>query len=154
VDDAPYIHYLNEFKSASPQRGMAMLPKRGISVSDNEIVRMTKLGVKLMEPISFQVPRKSDMFQDDLFPDCYAGEYSLTSDEWISGKNAEQKLRSLSPGFVQKKMTNDFNPEKQVEEKPLSEKELKDEVEKLTKRVAYLESELVKKDAKIKELSG
>jgi len=35
----------------------------------------------------------------------------------------------------------------------LSERELKEEVDKLTKRVAYLEAELIKKDAKIKELS-
>jgi len=151
VDDNPYIHYLNEFKSNTPQRGMCMLPKRGVSVSENEIVRMYKAGVKLVEPISFQVPRKSDMFQDDLFPDCFSGEYSLTSDEWISGSNAEQKTRSLSPGFVVKKVATEFVAEKQ-EEKLLSERELKDEIEKLTKRVAFLEAEIIKKDAKIKEL--
>jgi len=38
--------------------------------------------------------------------------------------------------------------------KELNERELKDEVEKLQKRVAYLEAELIKKDAKIKELSS
>jgi len=130
-----------------------MLPKRALNVSDNEIVRMIKLGVKLMEPIAFQVPRKSDMFQDDLFPDCFSGEYSLTTDEWLSGKDAEQKTRSLSPGFVQKKTVVEFVPDKQ-EDKQLSERELRDEVERLTKRVAFLEAELIKKDAKIKELSS
>jgi len=132
---------------------MCMVPKRVVNVSDCEIARLLKLGVKTMEPVSFQVPRKSDIFQDDLYPDCYSGEYSLTSDEWTSGKNAEQKLRSLAPGFVQKKVAVDFKPEKQ-EEKLMSEKELKDEVEKLQKRVSYLEAELIKKDARIKELSG
>ncbi len=58
VDDAPYIHYLSEFKSNVPQRGMCMLPKRAVNVSECEIVRVLKLGVKLVEPISFQVPRK------------------------------------------------------------------------------------------------
>ncbi len=61
VDEAPYIHYLTEFKSSNPQRGMAMLPKRAVNVSDCEIVRMLKLGTKLMEPISFQVPRKVNL---------------------------------------------------------------------------------------------
>lgn len=153
VDEAPYVHYLSEFKSSTPQRGMCMLPKRAVNVSDNEIVRMLKVGVKLVEPISFQVPRKSEIFQDDIYPDCFSGEYSLTGDEWASGKTAEQKRRSMAPGFVAKKIVAEFNPVQQ-EEKALSEKELKDEVDRLTKRVAFLEAEIIKRDAKIKELSG
>lgn len=155
VDEAPYIHYLTEFKSNTPQRGMCMIPKRSVNVSDCEIVRLLKVSVKSVEPISFQVPRKSDIFQDDIFPDCFAGEPALTSAEWQSGKDAQPKTRSMAPGFVQKpKSEVAFNPEKAKEEKPLSEKELKDEVEKLTKRVAYLEAEIIKKDAKIKEMSS
>jgi len=154
VDEAPYIHYLTEFKSNTPQRGMCMIPKRSVNVSDCEIVRMLKVGTKLVEPISMQVPRKSDIFQDDIFPDCYAGEPALSADEWLGGQDAQPKTRSMAPGFVQKKQNNDTNFSKVVEQKPLSEKELKEEIEKLTKRVAYLEAENIKKDAKIKELSG
>jgi hypothetical protein len=154
VDEQPYIHYLSEFKSNTPQRGMCMLPKRAVNVSECEIVRLLKLGVKICEPISFQVPRKSEIFQDDLFPDCFSGEYSLTASEWLGGKSAEQKTRSMAPGFVAKKVVNEVNFEKKEEDKPLSESELKSEVEKLKKRVAFLEAEIVKKDAKIKELSS
>jgi hypothetical protein len=154
VDDAPYIHYLSEFKSATPQRGMAMLPKRAVNVSECEIVRMLKLSTKMMEPVSFQVPRKSEVFQDDIFPDCFSGEPTLTADQWLGGQNGEQKTASLEKGFVQRERAADFNPTKVEEAKPLSERELKEEVERLTNRVAYLEAELVKRDAKIKELSG
>lgn len=154
VDEAPYIHFLSEFKSSTPQRGLAMLPKRCVNISDCEIVKMLKIGVKLLEPISFQVPRKSDVFQDDIFPDCFAGEPALTAEEWLSGKDAEPKTMSLAPGFVQKKTVMEFNPDKQAAPKELSEKELKEENEKLAKRVAYLEAELIKRDAKIKELSS
>jgi len=155
VDDSPYVHYLSEFKSNTPQRGMAMVPKRGVSVSDNEIVKMLKLSTKCMEPISFQVPRKSDMFQDDIFPDCASPEPALTSAQWCSGDTSNPKTMSLAPGFVQKKVaSSDFNPTVVEEQKPLSEKELREEVEKLQKRVAYLEAELIKRDAKIKELSN
>lgn len=153
VDEAPYIHYLSEFKSSTPQRGMAMLPKRGVSVSDCEIVRLLKLGTKIMEPISFQVPRKSDIFQPDLFPDCFSGEPALTSEQWLSGENAEAKTRSLEGGFVKKESVA-FNPVQQVQEKPLSDKEMKEELEKLKNRVAYLEAEIIKRDAKIKELES
>jgi hypothetical protein len=154
VDEAPYIHFLSEFKSSTPQRGLSMLPKRSVNISDCEIVKMLKVGTKLLEPISFQVPRKSDVFQDDIFPDCFAGEPALTSDEWLSGKDAEPKTMSLAPGFVQKKTVVEFNPDKQSAPKELSEKELREENEKLQKRLAYLEAELIKRDAKIKELSG
>jgi len=153
VDEDPYIHWLTEFKTNVPQKGIAMLPKRSVNVSECEIVRLLKLGNKIVEPISFQVPRKSEIFQDDLFPDTFSGEYTLTVDEWVSGKNGEQKKTSLAPGFVIKPKSVDFNPEKK-EEKPLSEKELKEEVDRLTNRVAYLEAELIKKDSKIKEFEA
>jgi len=154
VDEAPYIHFLSEFKSNKPQRGGCFLPKRAVSVSDCEIVRFLKVETNMVTPISFQVPRKSDLFQDDIFPDCFSGEPSLSAADWLSGNNAQQKTRSMAPGFVQKEKKVEFNPEKKVEEKPLSEKELKELVDKLQKRVAYLEAELVKRDAKIKELNG
>jgi len=154
VDEAPYLHFLSEFKSSTPQRGMAMLPKRGVNVSECEITRMLKIGTKLMEPISFCVPRKSDLFQADIFPDCFAGEPALSAEQWLAGENAEPKTASLEGGFVKKEKSVEFNPVAQKEEKPLSEKELKDEVEKLKNRVSYLEAEIIKKDAKIKELES
>jgi len=153
VDEAPYIHYLTEFKSNTPQRGMAMLPKRAVNVSECEIVRLLKLGPKLMEPISMQVPRKSEVFQDDIFPPCFSGEFSLTTEQWVAGQSAEQKTASLEGGFVQRDKPS-FNPERVEDAKPLSERELREEVDRLTNRVAYLEAELVKRDARLKELSG
>jgi len=71
----------------------------------------------------------------------------------LAGKNGDPKLTSLAPGFVQKERVTEFKPTVQAE-KNLSEGELKAEVEKLTKRVSYLEAELVKRDQKIKELSS
>jgi len=153
VDDQTQIYFLSEFKSATPQRGLCMVPKRAVNTGECEIVKMLKVGTKTVEPISFQVPRKSDIFQDDIFPDCYAGEPALTADEWLAGKDAEPKTMSLAGGFV-KKAAVAFNPEKQEAPKELSEKELRAEYEKLKQRVSYLEAELIKRDAKIKELSS
>jgi hypothetical protein len=152
VDEAPYIYYLTEFKSNTPQRGACVLPKRSVNVSECEIVRLLKLGVKTVEPISFCVPRKSDVFHDDLFPDCFSGEASITAAEYLSGKNGDPKTTSLQPGFSSKKTVAEFNPVKSQEPAPMSEKQMRDEIEKLTKRVAFLEAEMIKKDARIKEL--
>lgn len=45
------------------------------------------------EPISFTVPRKSELYQDDLYPDTFSGEASLTSDEWFTeGRDAGPDL--------------------------------------------------------------
>jgi len=153
VDEAPYIHFLTEFKSNTPQRGLCFVPKRGVNVAECEIARGLKVGVKIVEPISFQVPRKSDIFQDDIFPDCFSGDPTLQSSEWFGGKDGEPKTISLSQGFVAKPKTASFVPEVK-EEKVLSERELREENEKLSKRVAYLEAELVKRDIRIKELEG
>jgi len=153
VDEAPFFYYLTEFKSATPQRGMAFVPKRGLNVSECEIARALKLSPNKMEPISFRVPRKSDIFQDDLYPPTYAGEPSLSAEQWSSGEDAEPKTVNLGPGFVAKERpSSDFNPTAQKVEGPTNEKELRDEYEKLKTRVAYLEAEIIKRDARIKDL--
>jgi coronin-1B/1C/6 len=58
-------------------------------------------------------------------------------------------------GFVQKERpAAEFFPVAQkLDDGPTTEKELRDAYEKLKVRVAYLEAELIKKDAKIKELA-
>jgi len=153
VDDQTGFYFLSEFKTNTPQRGLCVIPKRAVNTGDCEIVKMLKVGTKTVEPISFQVPRKSDIFQDDIFPDCFAGEPALTAEEWLGGRDAEPKTMSLAGGFV-KKANVSFNPDKQEAPKELTEKEVRSEHEKLKARVAYLEAELIKRDAKIKELSG
>jgi hypothetical protein len=155
VDEAPYIHFLSEFKSATPQRGMGWTPKTSMDLSSCEIARLLKITASACEPISFTVPRKGDIFQDDLYPPTYAGEPTLQAAEWFSGKNADPKLISLAPGFVAAKTVDSTFKTVSVDEpKKMSEKELRDENEKLKKRVAHLETELAKKDAKLKELEN
>jgi hypothetical protein len=154
VDEAPYIHFLSEFKSATPQRGMAYVPKIAMDVSTCEIARLLKLTANAIEPIHFCVPRKSDIFQDDLYPPTFSGEPSLSAKEWFGGKNGEPKKISLAPGFVAPTTAQTNFQTVVVEKKEVSVKELQEENEKNAKRIAYLEAELAKKDAKIKELEG
>ncbi|XP_042298679.1 coronin-6 isoform X3 [Sceloporus undulatus] len=100
TDEAPYVHYLNTFSSKEPQRGMGFMPKRGLDVSKCEIARFFKLHERKCEPIVMIVPRKSDLFQDDLYPDTPGPEPALEADEWLSGKDAEPILVSLRDGYV------------------------------------------------------
>ncbi|KAF1643617.1 Coronin-6, partial [Eudyptes chrysocome] len=59
-----------------------------------------KLHERKCEPIVMTVPRKSDLFQDDLYPDTPGLEPALEADEWLSGKDAEPILISLRDGYV------------------------------------------------------
>lgn len=45
------------------------------------------------------VPRKSELFQEDLYPDTLGDQPALTADEWIEGRDAEPILISLKDGY-------------------------------------------------------
>uniref|UniRef100_A0A4X2M7W2 Coronin n=2 Tax=Vombatus ursinus TaxID=29139 RepID=A0A4X2M7W2_VOMUR len=101
--EPPYIHFLNTFTSKEPQRGMGRMPKRGLDVSKCEIARFYKLHERKCEPIIMTVPRKSDLFQDDLYPDTAGPEAALEAEEWVSGRDAEPLLISLREAYVPSK---------------------------------------------------
>ncbi|XP_016392420.1 coronin-1C-like [Sinocyclocheilus rhinocerous] len=46
------------------------------------------------------VPRKSDLFQDDLYPDTAGPDAPLEAEEWFEGKNGEPVLISLKHGYI------------------------------------------------------
>ncbi|XP_068385602.1 coronin-6 isoform X5 [Eschrichtius robustus] len=100
TEEPPFVHYLNTFSSKEPQRGMGFMPKRGLDVSKCEIARFYKLHERKCEPIIMTVPRKSDLFQDDLYPDTPGPEPALEADEWLSGQDAEPVLISLRDGYM------------------------------------------------------
>ncbi|XP_042566455.1 coronin-2B [Clupea harengus] len=85
--DKPYLHYLADYRSPLPQRSMAVMPKRGLDVSVCEVFRFYRLvGVKdLLEPLSLIVPRRSEGFQEDLYPPTAANEPAVTAAEWVEG---------------------------------------------------------------------
>ncbi|KAF3924928.1 Coronin [Orbilia brochopaga] len=88
--------YLSEYKSADPQRGIAFVPKRGVDVKENEVMRAYKTVNDIyIEPISFIVPRRAETFQDDIYPDTQNGQPGLTASEWFDGKNAMAPTFSL-----------------------------------------------------------
>ncbi|XP_067465863.1 uncharacterized protein [Thunnus thynnus] len=100
TDEAPYVHFLNTFATKEPQRGMGYMPKRGLDVNKCEIARFYKLHERKCEPIVMTVPRKSDLFQDDLYPDTAGPDPALEAEEWFEGKNGDPILISLKNGYV------------------------------------------------------
>ncbi|XP_041970822.1 coronin-2B-like isoform X2 [Aricia agestis] len=102
VDEPPYVHFLNQFLSGNPQRGLGYMPKRGVNTAACEIFRFYKLHTArgLCEPISMIVPRKSDCFQEDLYPDTAAPTPALSARDWFSGVNAPPLLISMKTGVT------------------------------------------------------
>ncbi|MBN3284834.1 COR1C protein, partial [Polyodon spathula] len=124
TEESPYVHFLNTYSSKEPQRGMGYMPKRGLDVNKCEISRKVavkckrhslmdrkcyrspilfefyKLQERKCEPIIMTVPRKSDLFQDDLYPDTAGPDAALEAEDWFEGKNADPILISLKHGYI------------------------------------------------------
>ncbi|XP_065841761.1 coronin-1A-like [Oscarella lobularis] len=90
VNESPYCFYISTYSSKAAQRGIGILPKRAVNTSKCEVFRMYKLlPTPSCEIVSFTVPRKSDLFQDDLYPPCYSGEPSISIEDFMGGKKAK-----------------------------------------------------------------
>ncbi|XP_054667134.1 coronin-2A isoform X2 [Grus americana] len=98
--EKPYLNYLMEYRSHLPQKGIGMMPKRGLEVSACEIFRFYKLipTKSLIEPISMIVPRRSESYQEDIYPLTTGAQPALTAQEWLNGVNKGPLLVSLRPG--------------------------------------------------------
>ncbi|TKA81319.1 hypothetical protein B0A49_00318 [Cryomyces minteri] len=81
------FEYLSEYKSADPQRGIAFLPKRGVNIHANEVMRAFKtVGDSYIEPVSFVVPRRAEVFQNDIYPPTVGTKPAMSASDWFAGK--------------------------------------------------------------------
>jgi hypothetical protein len=146
VEEAPYLHFLTEFRSSQSQKGVGWLPKRALNVGKCEIARCFRLTRDAIYPISLTVPRKSDMFQADIYPDTYSGSVMLSADEWFAGENRQPEMCSMKPGEATEKTTTTFEAQK-------SPAELNAELTEAKKKIAQLEKEVAKWKALASDLS-
>ncbi|CAF3487970.1 unnamed protein product [Adineta steineri] len=93
----PYLYFLSEYKSTTPQRCLGIMPKTGLDVTRNEIMRFYKLFAtgSMCEPISMIVPRRAETFQFDIYPDTSGSYPALSPDEWTSGIDRDPILVSM-----------------------------------------------------------
>uniref|UniRef100_A0A8C9WVS0 Coronin n=1 Tax=Sander lucioperca TaxID=283035 RepID=A0A8C9WVS0_SANLU len=148
TDEAPYVHFLSTFATKEPQRGMGYMPKRGLDVNKCEIARFYKLHERKCEPIVMTVPRKSDLFQDDLYPDTSGPDAALEAEEWFDGKNGDPILISLKNGYVQGKH-REF---KVVKKNILDSKVTKNSENSSPANKSASSTPLIKSEAKLEEI--
>lgn len=101
-DKEPYLHKLNEgFRSTTPGKGYCVVPKRGLDIMACETARILKLTNKDgIHPLQFTVPRKSDAFQDDIFPPAPAPTPAHSFAEWKAGSSKLPITMKLDPGSL------------------------------------------------------
>ncbi|KAJ8108614.1 hypothetical protein OPT61_g8054 [Boeremia exigua] len=108
------FEYLSEYSSPNPQRGVAFMPKRGINLHENEVLRCFKtVNDSFIEPVSFIVPRRAEMFQSDIYPPTNGLKAGVTADEWFGGKTAlppKISLESLYNGEAPQEVASDYKP--------------------------------------------
>nr|XP_017209757.2 coronin-2B isoform X2 [Danio rerio] len=99
--EKPFLQFLTEFRSAAPQKSLCVMPKRGVDVSECEIFRFYKLVTfrGLVEPVSMIVPRRSEAYQEDIFPMTAGAESALSAAEWLSGIDRGPVLISLKEAY-------------------------------------------------------
>lgn len=142
---------LSEFQSSDPQRGLAIAPKRTVSVTDNEVLKLYKTSKdSIIEPVSFTVPRKSEVFQSDIYPDAPSNKPALTTDEWFNGKSVDGPIlfsvESLYNGSEPTFTPSAAQPESKPA--PKEEEEKKEKVEESKPEVKESEKEISKESIK------
>lgn len=111
--EVPFVHYINTFQLSDPQRGIGFMPKRGVDISTCEITRFYRLNNSgFCQIITMTVPRKSELFQEDLYPDTPGDVPALTAEEWWEGQSKEPLLISLKDGYSSNQKNKDLTVNK------------------------------------------
>jgi coronin-1B/1C/6 len=108
------FEYLSEYSSANPQRGVAFLPKRGVNMHENEVTRAFKtVNDTYIEPISFVVPRRAEVFQSDVYPPTTGLKPAMSFADWLGGKDGlppKIDMESLYEGQEPVEVPSDYKP--------------------------------------------
>ncbi|GBG29017.1 Coronin-7 [Hondaea fermentalgiana] len=94
-------HQCQEFLArGDPTTAVALAPRRVCDLGGAEWARVLRLTPNSLEPVSFTIPRASDLasyFADDIYPDARTGEAASTDTEaWLAGQNFDPVLSSLN----------------------------------------------------------
>jgi coronin-7 len=101
VPEAPYIHYLTEQASPTPNSGVCAFPKKVVDVRKVEVGKFLRLSKDRVEPVLWSTPRtRKEFFQDDVYPDTRDGSPVASASEFFgsdSSRTFAPRLTSLRP---------------------------------------------------------
>jgi len=149
TSDAPYQYECSNERVSGAVKGVCMVPKRCLDVLNTETTRFVKMTSDQVQVIHYTIPRRDAGFQEDLFPDDYAGIPGLNAEQWLGGDNAKPVLMSLDPDNRSDEPAAAAKFEQK--EAPSSDDPAAAE-EAGKRRNAVLEKQIKEANAKIKEL--
>jgi len=138
TEEKESIYYLESFSSNEPHKGVAMAPRLACDTSVCEIARFFRILKDCVEPLQFLVPRKSDLFQDDLYPATWNMQAVLTAADWIAGQTGNKATDDFRTLQGQTEQTVTITKKKSVQE-------LEKELETALARIKQLETQLAAK---------
>jgi coronin-1B/1C/6 len=141
VDEAPFIHSLDEFRSNTPHKGVCFSPKTAVDYMGCEVALCFRVLRDVVEPVHFVVPRKSELFQTDLFPDTYAGKAALTNAAYLEGKDADPVVLPLQEAAAGVKSASGSAVTFKAKKSPA---ELEKELAEALARIKELEAEVAR----------
>ena len=101
VESHPHQYAASNFMTKVSATGICVAPKACVDVLSCETTRVIKLskdnGVGRVAELKFIIPRKDECFQDDIFPDDYAGKPAQTADDYFDGSDAQPILMKMDP---------------------------------------------------------
>jgi coronin-1B/1C/6 len=139
-DKGPFLHKLSDgFQSTTPGKGYCFVPKRGLDIMGCETALIMKItNSDGIHPLHFIVPRKSDAFQDDIYPPAPAPTPAHTCAEWAGGSSKLPVTMKLDPASMES-AGGPSSPKKAAFKTVGS---LSKEVTALKKHIAQLEGKL------------
>jgi len=149
VKDSPYQYMATNFMTKTSATGICPCPKASVDVLSCETTRLLKLskenGVGRVSELKFIVPRKDECFQEDLFPDGYAGKPAQSADEYFDGGDVQPILMKMDPDERDTSAGPTLKAPKKVQSRDEIEAELqaaKAEILKLEKEIKELKQQL------------
>jgi hypothetical protein len=140
----------NTYSSGEQASGLAFFPKRTMDYNQSELARAAKLTKDSVHYVSFKYPRRNQGFNEEFYPECYAGEPSMSLNEWKDGASKEpirKKITEIENKFKSEPVV--FEKKVIEEKKTLSNEELINENNALKQKIAKLEEQIAQLEAKL-----
>ena len=151
VEDSPHQYLASNFSTRTSATGIAMCPKASVDVLSCETTRFVKLeksnAIGKVSELKFIIPRKDENFQEDLFPDDYAGKPAQSADDYFDGKDVKPILMKMDPEERQDDAAP--APALKAPKKQASREEIQAELQAANAKIITLEKEIKELQAQL-----
>lgn len=106
-DDNYEMNEMDRYIDPQPQQSVFFLPRRFVNCNKNEIMRGLRFTGKTAEYLSFIVPKRQQVYTEDLYKPYITIQPSLNFDQWARGMNKDPILKPFDP-VVLKEDNPDF----------------------------------------------